>query len=403
MPPMVTSAPPSSTCAAAVFGNASVVTMASAASAPPCGPSARITSGIPLRTAPIGSGTPITPVLATSTNSSAMPSCRAASAAISRTSLSPCVPVQALAFPLLTRIACATPDWIFSWLTSTGAALMAFVVNSAAADASRSEVTRARSLLDALTPQCTPAARKPFGDVTPPSTRSTFTVEIPLITCSSAPSIASAASTTQSARSGRKGRDRRNRGDPLRIEPRCSEPRVLGQAEHDIHVLHSLPARAFDQIVECGHRDGNSGTAVHSYRHVAKVGARGGLGLRQSLREDTHKRLARIGLFQYRRGLVRGEAAGQRQVRRREGAARHGNEVGREAHPPPAPPGNRQFLLDLRCVPVSRHAIGLHVFVYFRKMGIHGEPSPGSGDPRLGIDDDAGRAHPLRLQERQNG
>ena len=36
-------------------------------------------------------------------------------------------------------------------------------------------------------------------------------------------------------------------------------------------------------------------------------------------------------------------------------------------------------------------------------MGIHGEPSPGSGDPRLGIDDDAGRAHPLRLQERQNG
>src|SRR5439155_24291115 len=95
-----------------------------------------------------------------------------------RASPSPCAPVHALAFPLLMTIACATPDWIFSWLTRTGAALTAFVVNSPAAEDKRSAATRARSLLAAFTPQCTPAARKPLGEVTPPAIISTPACEM---------------------------------------------------------------------------------------------------------------------------------------------------------------------------------------------------------------------------------
>ena len=90
---------------------------------------------------------------------------------ISRASAIPWPPVQAFAFPLFTMMACAAPDWIFSWLTSTGAALTRLVVNTPAAEASESETIKARSGREALMPQCIPAARKPFAAVIPPSTR----------------------------------------------------------------------------------------------------------------------------------------------------------------------------------------------------------------------------------------
>src|SRR5439155_2622094 len=202
--------------------------------------------GIPARIAAMDSTDPITPVLATSTNSSATPSSRATSAAISRASPSPCAPVHALAFPLLMMIACATPDWIFSWLTSTGAALTVFVVNSAAAEARRSAATRARSLLAVLTPQCTPAARKPLGEVTLPAIISTPALEMVAV-IAFPPRIF------------------------LRIEPGRAQPSLLRQAEHDIHVLHGLPARAFDEIVERRHGDGDAGAAIHPHRDVAEI------------------------------------------------------------------------------------------------------------------------------------
>ena len=73
IPPMVTVVPLIWRRMAEVLANASVVRMASAADAPSA-LSAAGNMGMPPRSASIGSGIPITPVLATRTNSSAMPS-----------------------------------------------------------------------------------------------------------------------------------------------------------------------------------------------------------------------------------------------------------------------------------------------------------------------------------------
>jgi hypothetical protein len=80
--------------------------------------------------------------------------------------------VQAFAQPLLLTTARARP-WLAArcaFETSTGAACAWLVVKTAAADAVVSLTTSARSCLPfALMPQCRPAARKPRGAVTPPS------------------------------------------------------------------------------------------------------------------------------------------------------------------------------------------------------------------------------------------
>src|SRR4029077_12195495 len=91
----------------------------------------------------------------------------------------PSAPVQALAQPLLTTIARATPfeRARCSRHTTTGAATARLVVKTAAACAGVSDTTPARSrALLALMPAATPAARKPRAAVIPPGI-----VEEPLI------------------------------------------------------------------------------------------------------------------------------------------------------------------------------------------------------------------------------
>ena len=57
------------------------------------------------------------------------------------------MPVQALALPLLTTMACPLPDFIFCMQILTGAALTAFVVKVPAIDDSTSEKISAKSFL----------------------------------------------------------------------------------------------------------------------------------------------------------------------------------------------------------------------------------------------------------------
>src|SRR5262249_19782088 len=81
-------------------------------------------------------------------------------------------PVQALAQPLLTTTARATPPERdrCSRETTTGAALALLVVKTAAACAGASETSSARSARPlALMPALIPAARNPRGTVTPPA------------------------------------------------------------------------------------------------------------------------------------------------------------------------------------------------------------------------------------------
>src|SRR5262245_24453137 len=114
----------------------------------------------------------MTPVDATSTCSGAQPTNRAVSDAICRATFIPASPVQALAHPLFTTIARATPPDLPRWSidTRTGAAWARLVVNTAAAEAGRSDTISARSSpwLD-LMPALTPDARNPPGVVMPPA------------------------------------------------------------------------------------------------------------------------------------------------------------------------------------------------------------------------------------------
>src|ERR1035438_6633205 len=84
----------------------------------------------------------------------------------------PLLPVQAFAFPLLTTIAEALPDFACCMLNFTGAAFTWLVVNTAATTAGVSETISAMSFLPlALSPAAKPAARKPRGAVTAPLIR----------------------------------------------------------------------------------------------------------------------------------------------------------------------------------------------------------------------------------------
>ena len=87
--------------------------MARAASAPWSAASALTAAGRPPRIFWMSSATPITPVEETSTCSTGHLIARAVSAAMSRATCIPSSPVQALAQPLFTTIARATPPDFF--------------------------------------------------------------------------------------------------------------------------------------------------------------------------------------------------------------------------------------------------------------------------------------------------
>src|ERR1017187_6187002 len=97
---------------------------------------------------------------------------------ISRASVKPCLPVQALALPVLTTTACATLFFTRSTHTFTGAAQTWLVVNMPATVAGTSDTISARSRFwplfeplpvpRRLMSQNTPLARKPLGATTEP-------------------------------------------------------------------------------------------------------------------------------------------------------------------------------------------------------------------------------------------
>ena len=118
----------------------------------------------------IGRNCPITPVDATRTSLSSAPTADAAALTIVQASRMPRSPVQAFALPLLTTIARMEVERAScSFTTTIGAAFTTLVVTTAAAVAGGSDTSRQRSSFSFLTPQWIPAARNPFGAVTPPA------------------------------------------------------------------------------------------------------------------------------------------------------------------------------------------------------------------------------------------
>src|SRR2546422_2079988 len=160
--------------AVAVLGVVSVVRMAREASLKREEDSEAKAVGRAAMSRPAGRCSPITPVEATSTFSASMPAMRAKARAVLRATASPRSPVAAFAHPEFATIARAAPPVFMreAELRRTGAAGKRFVVNSAAAEAGRSEKNRARSRsgffaaparFARLMPHETPAARNPRG------------------------------------------------------------------------------------------------------------------------------------------------------------------------------------------------------------------------------------------------
>ena len=87
----------------------------------------------------------MTPVEATRTRSSAIPSSLEAARETDSVSAKPSGPVAAFAIPLLATMACANPVRILSMSRRTGAALKQLVVKTPAAFAGRVEKIMARS------------------------------------------------------------------------------------------------------------------------------------------------------------------------------------------------------------------------------------------------------------------
>ena len=163
------------TVTACSFGDGSVVMMARAAAAPPVRSRSPTAFRMPDKTRSIGSLTPMTPVLATSTSSGRQPMAAAVLVAICMACDSPSSPVQALAQPLLMTTARAQPSvrWRCCRETCTGAACARFVVKIPAALAVDSAAITVRSSADAaaLMPLCTDPAWNPSGAAMPPGDR----------------------------------------------------------------------------------------------------------------------------------------------------------------------------------------------------------------------------------------
>ena len=162
MPAMVSVRPFNVTCRVATLGKASVVMMPATAFQKPRGDSAAAAAGMPVRIFCQSGSTPITPVDDGSTSCAFMPSARPTSAQVSRASVSPGRAVEALAFPLLTTMACKRPARMTSSPMATGAAFTLFVVNAATAVAGTSDTSSDKSFLPlGLSPHATPENRKP--------------------------------------------------------------------------------------------------------------------------------------------------------------------------------------------------------------------------------------------------
>jgi len=141
--------------------------MPRAADSPPVGTTAVASFSMPGRMMSIRRGTPMRPVEQTRKVSGATPNCWAAWTAMAWASRRPCLPVQALAWPLLTTMPWATPILATRSASSrTVAALTWLVVKVPARTAGTSEKKRAMSGLRLfLSPATMPAARNPAGSV----------------------------------------------------------------------------------------------------------------------------------------------------------------------------------------------------------------------------------------------
>src|SRR5579875_11008 len=296
-----------------------------------------------------GSGTPMTPVDATSTCVGRTPSRSAARAAVSRASCRPRSPVQAFAQPEFATIArMASPSFSrCSLLMRSGAALTSFVVITDAHTRSPPKSISARSRLRGLIPDATPAQRTSGTAPRPPRTSTRRISD----------------DWDASAKTG-----------------------LLRISAHDVEVLNRLSGGAFAEIVVAGHDMNDAGPHVQGDLRVVRACQRGQI---RNARRIQHfdERVAGIRLHESGAHVRLVDGLARHDVGVDQHAARQRHDVRREDEGS-VDPERAQLLLDLFAVPVRRDAVRANVSVDFGVHRAELRRAPGSRDAAFCIEND---------------
>jgi hypothetical protein len=169
----------------------------------------------------------------------------------------------------------------------------------------------------------------------------------------------------------------------------------LGKPVHEVGALYRLTRGAFDKVVDGGDGDEASGALVHGRVDKADVGAEGPLGVWRLVHDLDEGRVA-IGADVRRTHVQRTDALAQRRIAGGENAARHGNEMRREAKAQRPGPGGHpvELLGDLWPVPMAVDGVGGGVLVGLTEMRGEREGAARAADTRLRVHDDV-RLHEI--------
>mmetsp|Transcript_31527 Transcript_31527/g.102723 ORF Transcript_31527/g.102723 Transcript_31527/m.102723 type:complete len:366 (-) Transcript_31527:55-1152(-) len=177
---------------------------------------------------------------------------------------------------------------------------------------------------------------------------------------------------------------------------------MFGEAEKEVHVLDGLSRGSFDEVVDDGDDDGAVLEAVFGDGDEAVVGPADVARVRDAgaLAEDADEALVGVALLELFAEGRGGGAPGELDVDGGLHPARHGHEVWREGDAHRRARGVAQALLNLRHVPVPRHAVRVQPFRHFAVQESLLGRAPRARDARLGVDDEVLRLDEPSLEER---
>src|SRR2546423_7324870 len=138
----------------------------------------------------------------------------------------------------------------------------------------------------------------------------------------------------------------------------------LRQTEHEIHALHSLTARALDEVIDRAHDHDAMRALVDLPCDVDEICAEDIFCIWEArVAEQTDKRFVAIGTVENHCRIKSDDLAGNIGVNRGGNAAIHRNEMGRELNNDLVAGQVRKFLFDLGQMSMFRNAVGPHALV----------------------------------------
>ncbi|GBH14720.1 hypothetical protein KPSA3_00614 [Pseudomonas syringae pv. actinidiae] len=191
----------------------------------------------------------------------------------------------------------------------------------------------------------------------------------------------------------------------LRHHPRMRQPGALIKTEQDVHVLHCLTGRTFNQIVDNRQHDNQIATLRAMHRDAAHIGTTHTAGFGMAARwHHVHKRLIGIALLEQRLQVHR--AIGYSRVERGMNATNHRHQMRNKRQTDITARSATQALGDFRQMTMAFYGIGLEAFVGLRIQRTNAQTTPGTADAGFAVGNQAsviGNACFKQWQETQLG